>query len=71
MTGATSKATRARGAERALEGKRLSEDAIAAAATAAPMGLDVNGDFFASDEYRRHLISVLTARALRRIAAGM
>jgi carbon-monoxide dehydrogenase medium subunit len=71
VTGATSKATRAGGAERALEGKRLTEVAISAAATAAPMGLDVNGDFFASEEYRRHLISVLTARALRRIAAEM
>jgi carbon-monoxide dehydrogenase medium subunit len=71
VTGATSKATRAGGAERGLEGKRLTEDTISAAATAAPIGLDVNGDFFASDEYRRHLISVLTARALRRIAAAM
>jgi carbon-monoxide dehydrogenase medium subunit len=71
VTGATSKAPRAGGAERALEGKRLTEVAISAAATAAPMGLDVNGDFFASEEYRRHLISVLTARALRRIAAEM
>lgn len=70
VTGATSKATRATSAEDALKGKRLNDDAIAAAAAVAADGLEINGDYFASAEYRRHLISVLTKRALSRIAAG-
>ena len=71
VTGATSKATRASNAESALVGKRLNPGTIAAAAAVAATGLDVNGDFFASEEYRRHLISVLTGRALTRAAAAM
>jgi carbon-monoxide dehydrogenase medium subunit len=71
VTGAPSKATRARAAEEVLEGKRLTDDAIDAAAAVAAAGIDVNGDHFASEEYRTHLISVLTGRALRAAAAGM
>jgi carbon-monoxide dehydrogenase medium subunit len=71
VTGATSKATRATGAEQALVGQPLNDDTIAAAAAAAADGLEINGDFFASEEYRRHLISVLTGRALRRATEGM
>lgn len=67
VTGATSKATRATRAEQALVGKKLDDDSIAAAAAAAADGLEINGDHFASEEYRRHLVSVLTGRALRRI----
>ena len=69
VTGATSKATRATGAEQALAGKKLDDEAIAAAAAAAADGLEINGDHFASEEYRRHLVSVLTGRALRQIAS--
>ena len=69
VTGATSKATRAAAAERALEGKPLDDDSIKAAAAVAAVGLEINGDHFASEEYRRHLISVLTGRALRRAAS--
>lgn len=68
VTGATSKATRATGAEQALIGQPLNDQTIAAAAQAAPTGLDVNGDLFASEDYRRHLVSVLTERALARAA---
>lgn len=70
VTGATSKATRATGAEEALVGKALDEASIAAAAAAAANGLEVNGDHFASEEYRTHLISVLTKRALEQIAGS-
>ena len=69
VTGATSKATRASAAEAALKGKKLSDESIAAAAAVAADGLEINGDHFASEEYRRHLIGVLTERALKRAAA--
>jgi carbon-monoxide dehydrogenase medium subunit len=70
VTGATSKATRATGAEQTLMGKRLDDEAIAAATAAAADGLEINGDPFASADYRRHLIGVLTGRALTRAAAS-
>lgn len=70
VTGATSKATRAAAAEAALTGKKLSDEAIAAAAAVAAEGLEVNGDHFASEEYRTHLIGVITERALKKAAAG-
>ena len=68
VTGATSKATRATAAEEALQGKALDDAAIDAAAAVAGNGLEINGDHFASEEYRRHLVSVLTGRALRKAA---
>jgi carbon-monoxide dehydrogenase medium subunit len=71
VTGATSKATRATNAENALVGQQLNDDAIANAAAVAGEGLELNGDHFASEEYRRHLIGVLTKRALQRAAAMM
>ena len=70
VTGATSKATRATAAENALQGKALNDESIAAAAAVAADGLEVNGDHFASEDYRRHLIGVLTERALKRAAAS-
>jgi carbon-monoxide dehydrogenase medium subunit len=70
VTGATSKATRASAAEQALVGKKLSAEAITAAAKVAADGLELNGDHFASAEYRGHLISVLTGRALAKVAAA-
>lgn len=70
VTGATSKATRATAAEQALIGEGLNADVIAAAATVAADGLEINGDHFASEDYRRHLVSVLTERALKRAAGA-
>ena len=63
-------ATRATAAEAALKGKKLTDESIAAAAAVAADGLEVNGDHFASADYRRHLIGVLTERALKRAAAA-
>jgi carbon-monoxide dehydrogenase medium subunit len=68
VTGAPSKATRATAAEQALVGKALEDAAIDAAAAVAADGMEINGDHFASEEYRRHLIGVLTGRALRQVA---
>ena len=68
VTGATSTATRARTAEQALTGAPLDEAAIARAADAATEGLQINGDLYASEEFRAHLVKVLTRRALTRAA---
>ena len=68
VTGATSKATRATATEQALIGQPLNADTIARAAKAAADGLEINGDLYASEEYRRHLVSVYTRRALERAA---
>lgn len=66
VTGATSKATHARAAENALIGRPLSTESIAAAAMVASEGLEINGDHYASEAYRAHLVRVLTRKALER-----
>jgi carbon-monoxide dehydrogenase medium subunit len=66
VTGATTKATRATAAEDALKGQSLGDEIIRQAADVAAQGLDLNGDAFASEDYRRHLVGVLTGRAVRR-----
>jgi carbon-monoxide dehydrogenase medium subunit len=70
VTGAPAKATRATGAEQALVGKAATAENIAAAAALAADGLDLNGDTYASAEYRGHLVKVLAKRAITR-AAGL
>lgn len=70
VTGATTKPERASAAEAALVGKPLNAENIAAAAAVAADGLEVNGDHYASPDYRRHLVSVYTKRALEE-AAGL
>jgi carbon-monoxide dehydrogenase medium subunit len=64
ITGVSSKAYRASGVEGGLRGAQLDEQTIANAASHAADGVDLNGDVFASDEYRRHLAQVYTQRAL-------
>lgn len=66
ITGATSKPTRAKGAEVILNGQQPSVTSIANAASAASEGLEINGDNYASVEYREHLVGVMTRRALER-----
>ena len=64
ITGVSSKAYRASAAESALIGTKLDEQAVAAAASHAADGVDVNGDLFASADYRRHLAEVYAKRAI-------
>ncbi|HET9661572.1 MAG TPA: xanthine dehydrogenase family protein subunit M [Thermomicrobiales bacterium] len=71
VTGAPDHAKRATSAENALVGKALDADSIAAAAALATDDLgELNGDVYASPEYRAHLVKVLTKRALSQ-AAGL
>jgi aerobic carbon-monoxide dehydrogenase medium subunit len=70
VTGATSKATRASAVEAALVGKPANAETIAAAAALAADGLELNGDVYASAEYRAQLLKVLARRAVTR-AAGI
>jgi carbon-monoxide dehydrogenase medium subunit len=64
VTGAGSKAVRARGVEAALAGRALDAAAIAAAAQKAADGLDINADLQGSAEYKAHLTRVYARRAL-------
>ncbi len=64
VTGATSKPTHAAAAEAALSGKAPDLETIAAAASVAADGLEINGDDYASEPYRAQLVKVLTKRAL-------
>ena len=71
VTGAPEFAKRASAAEATLVGKALDADSIAAAAALAADDLgELNGDVYASPEYRAHLVRVLTRRALSK-AAGL
>ena len=70
VTGAIAKATRATATEAALIGKAATAENIAAAAALAADGLDLNGDTYASADYRGHLVKVLAKRAITR-AAGI
>ncbi len=64
ITGAGSSAVRAAAVENALRGTSGDEAAIAAAAAHAAGGIDLIGDIHASEEYRAHLATVFTRRAL-------
>lgn len=71
VTGAPEYPKRASAAEAALVGKAFDADSIAAAAALAADDLgELNGDVYASPEYRAHLVRVLTRRALSK-AAGI
>ena len=66
ITGVSEIAYRATKVESALRGKPLS--AIADAAKHAAAGAEVLGDYYASTDYRRHLATVFTQRALAEAA---
>lgn len=63
-TGATNTATRLTAVEEAIIGKAPDESNVAAAVESASDGLTINGDQFAPEAYREHMIKVLTRRAL-------
>ena len=63
ITGVSSKAYRATAVEAALTGAR-DDAAFGGAADHAADGVDINGDLFASSDYRRHLARVYTRRAI-------
>ncbi|HJQ69486.1 MAG TPA: xanthine dehydrogenase family protein subunit M [Blastocatellia bacterium] len=65
VTGVASKAYRATASEQALIGKSLDDQAIDGAASVITDGASINGDLFASTEYRKHLAEVYAGRALR------
>jgi aerobic carbon-monoxide dehydrogenase medium subunit len=67
-TGAPDHPMRLQSVEEAVLHKPAS-DKSASAAAALPDGLTFRGDLFASAEYRRHLLQVLTRRALQRAIA--
>ena len=66
LGGLVPNARRAGSAERALVGKAINDDTIAAAAAqvAADLGDDVSGDIYASAEYRSAMAPVFTKRVL-------
>jgi carbon-monoxide dehydrogenase medium subunit len=69
ITGAGSKATRAKAVEDALRGKRLDDATVAAAAEHAPEGLNLLSDLHADEEYRAQLAKVLSRRSIQKAAA--
>jgi carbon-monoxide dehydrogenase medium subunit len=64
VTGAGTRAVRAKGVEAALTGKRLDAAAIEAAAAKAADGVDVQADLQGSVEYKAHLCRVFAKRAI-------
>jgi len=64
ITGVSAKAYRAAAVESALAGRVIDEQSTASAAAHAADGVDINGDLFASEDYRRHLAQVYTRRAI-------
>ena len=64
VTGAGTKAVRAKGVEAALQGKKLDAAAIEAAAQKAAEGVDVQADLQGSVEYKSHLCRVFAKRAI-------
>lgn len=64
VTGATNTATRLTSVEQAITGNTLDEGTVTAAVADAASSLTINGDQFAPEAYRAHLVEVLTRRAL-------
>ena len=69
LTGMGSKPLRAMAVELALRGKGAHEEELRAAAAKAAEGTNPPGDLNGSPDYRRHLATVLTRRALEQITA--
>jgi aerobic carbon-monoxide dehydrogenase medium subunit len=68
ITGAGTKAVRAKGVEAGLVGKRLDAATIEAAAQKAAEGIDVQADLQGSVEYKSHLCRVFARRAIEAAA---
>ncbi|MBI5627333.1 MAG: xanthine dehydrogenase family protein subunit M, partial [Candidatus Rokubacteria bacterium] len=68
ITGAGTKAVRAKGVEAALLGKAVDAATIQAAAEKAPDGVDVQADLQGSVEYKTHLLKVFAKRAIEAAA---
>jgi carbon-monoxide dehydrogenase medium subunit len=66
VTGLGPSVTRAAGVERALIGKGADPSAVDAAAARAAEGIELRADLIGSADYKAHLASVYTARAVRR-----
>ena len=70
LTNMGSTPLRARGVEEALRGRPVTAEAVRAAAARAAEGTNPPSDLNGSAEYRRHLATVLTARAVLKAAGG-
>jgi carbon-monoxide dehydrogenase medium subunit len=66
LTGVATTPLRSVGAEHALEGSVIDAAVVRFAVEHAADGIDVMGDTYAPAEYRRHLIGVVTGRAIQR-----
>jgi aerobic carbon-monoxide dehydrogenase medium subunit len=64
ITGVAGKAYRATAVEKALTGQALDEATVAKAAAHAADGVDAQGDLYASAQFRAHLATVYTKRAV-------
>ena len=71
LTGAGTKAVRAKGVEAALTGKALDTANIQAAAAKAADGVDVQADLQGSVDYKKHLCTVFARRAIEAAAAAV
>lgn len=70
VTGVSTKAFRAQGAESALAGATLDDQTIAAAAATVCDNINATTDLYASGDYRRHLAEVHTRRAIKAALAS-
>ena len=71
ITGAGTKAVRAKGVEAAITGKAADAASIQAAAERAPEGVDVQADLQGSEDYKKHLLKVFAQRAMEAAAASV
>ncbi len=71
ITGAGTKAVRAKGVEAAISGKAADAASIQAAAERAPEGVDVQADLQGSEDYKKHLLKVFAKRAMEAAAASV